>query len=713
MRRQTKEIQYFFYSQAFADGFRTAFTILLPALIGFYFNFFEIGLTISLGAMCVSLADAPGPIIHKRNAMLICSGFVFIVAFFTTFARLNIYTMGLEIAFAAFLFSMFNVYGNRAASVGNAALLIMILTMDTPIDPANAFFHAAFIFAGGIFYTILSLLLHTLRPYRIAQRTLGDCVRNIAAYLSVKADFYNVETDLDEDYQKMVAQQIVVNEKQDAVRELFFKTRQIVEESTREGRRLIFTFIETVDLFETITAAYYDYALLRKEFGHTKALEAIHHSLKKLSFELDAIGFAIQSNASFNRSFDYDEEIRLLKKEIDSIPLQGQHNIIVLRKILVNIRKMLNSFASITQYSGGKTERSSGLDHSHFVSHQSLDPKIISNNFSLQSSIFRHALRVCIASVAGFIVVNIIAYGHHSYWVIMTISFMLKPAFSLTRQRNIERIAGTFAGGIIGVLILTLIPNKTIHFAFMVVFMIGTYSFLRIQYLLMVICTTPYVLILFSFLGSNFKIVAVERIFDTVLGCTIAFLAGYFLFPHWESQQLKNYMQGILKANAAYLNKIIEALSGQKINMIEYKLARKDVYLNSANLSSAFQRMLSEPKSKQKKEKDVHQFVVLNHILFSNIATVATTIISKEARVYPAEIIQPAKKAFDTLLESAKKFGADNSVIFSQDKNLKNNETVTNPDDLLMKEQLNFICRVSSDIGKTTTMIIEKEVQSK
>lgn len=704
MQRQAKEIQSFFYSQAFADGFRTAFTILLPALIGFYFNFFEIGLTISLGAMCVSLADAPGPIIHKRNAMLICSGFVFVVALITTVARLNIYTMGLEIAFAAFLFSMFNVYGNRAASVGNAALLVMILTMDTPIEQANAFFHAALIFAGGIFYTILSLLLHILRPYRIAQRTLGDCVRNIAAYLSVKSDFYNVETDLGEDYRRMVAQQIVVNEKQDAVRELFFKTRQIVQESTREGRRLIFTFVETVDLFEIITAAYYDYALLRKEFGHTKALEGIHRSLKKLSFELDAIGFSIQSNTSFNRSFDYDEEIRQLKKEIDSIAPKGQYNTIVLRKILVNIRKMMNSFTSITQYFDGKTERRSGLDHSHFVSHQSLDTNIILNNFSLQSSNFRHALRVCIASVAGFIIVNIISYGHHSYWVIMTISFMLKPAFSLTRQRNIERIAGTFAGGIIGILILTLIPDKTIHFAFMVVFMIGTYSFLRIQYLLMVICTTPYVLILFSFLGSNFKIVAVERIFDTVLGCTIAFLAGYFLFPHWESQHLKNYMQGILKANAVYMNKIMEALSGQKINMLEYKLARKEVYLNSANLSAAFQRMLSEPKSKQKNEKQIHQFVVLNHILFSNIATVATTLLSKEPKVYPAVLIQIAKRARITLWNSSKNLGKDD-VPNASEVSPVNYELISNPDDALMKEQLDFINKLCVDIDKTTKVL--------
>ena len=683
MKTQAKEIRYFFYSQSFADGFRASFAILFPALLGRYFGFFEIGLTISLGAMCVSLTDAPGPIIHRKNAMLITSAFVFFIAGITSLARLNIYTMGLEIVLVSFFFSMFNVYGNRATSVGNAAILMMILTMDTPIDATKILPHALLILTGGIFYTVLSLLLHTIRPYRIAQRALADCIREIATYLSIKADFYNVKSNLEENYKKLVAQQIVVNEKQDAVRELFFKTRQIVQESTTEGRRLIFTFVETIDLFEDITAAYYDYALLQKQFAHTGALELIHHSLKKISFELYSTGLAIQANTSFTKTFDYNEEVRHLKSQMDQMAPAGEAQTLVLRKILVNMRKILSELNTINQYFEADIKSSrSALDHSHFVSHQPLDPKIFWNNLSLQSSVFRHALRVSIACLAGFAIVNLISYGHYSYWVLMTIAFMLKPAFSLTKQRNIERIVGTFAGGIIGVLILVFINDKTIHFALMVLFMIATYSFMRIQYLVMVICMTPYILILFSFLGSNFKIVAEERIFDTVLGCAIAFSAGYFLFPHWESDQLKNYMQGLLRANAAYLQKIIDALSGKRPDMLEYKLARKDVYLNSANLSAAFQRMLSEPKSKQKKEKDVHQFVVLNHILFSNIATVATTLLPKDARVYPAELIYISKKARTILCESSKKFGEVANLKTSDNGQEGNAEAVVTADDV-------------------------------
>jgi uncharacterized membrane protein (TIGR01666 family) len=708
MQGQAKEIQYFFFSQAFADGFRATLAILFPALMGYYFNQFEIGLTVSLGAMCVSLSDSPGPILHRRNGMIICSFFVFLVAFLTSFAQLNVYTMGLEIAVVSFFFSMFNVYGNRATSVGNAAILVMILTMDRPVESNEFLLHALLILAGGIFYTIFSLLLHTIRPYRIAQRALGDCIREIATYLSIKGDFYDIGTDLDANYRKLVAQQIVVNEKQDAVRELFFKTRKIVKESTLQGRRLIFTFVKTVDLFEDITAAYYDYASLQKQFAHTGALEEISHSLKKIAHELDVVGFAIQSNTSFTRTVNYDEELKQLKAKIDLVAPKDQANTLILRKILVNLRKMLNGLNDLQEYFDRTSKRKrSELDHSHFVSHQSLDPKIMWNNFSYQSSVFRHALRVCIACLAGFVTVKLISYGHHSYWILMTIAFMLKPAFSLTKQRNIERIIGTLAGGLIGVFILLFIPNKTVLFIIMVLFMIGTYSFMRIQYLVMVIFTTPYVLILFSFLGTAFKTVAEERIFDTALGCAIAFTASYLLFPQWESDQLKKYMQGIVKANAVYLQKIIEALAGRKVGMLEYKLARKEVYLNSANLSAAFQRMLSEPKSKQKNEKDIHQFVVLNHILFSNIATVATTLLSKEPRLHPLELNHLAKKAFASLNESSEKFGDHINIKLTKAEPLPMIEKVDTTDDQLMKDQLNFICKISADIDKATKAVMD------
>ena len=242
---------------------------------------------------------------------------------------------------------LFVVYGVRATSVGNAAIVVMILTMDKPVPGNEILLHALYLTAGGIFYLILSLVLYQIRPYRTAQRLLGDCIREVANYLSIKADFYNVATDLETDYKRLVAQQIIVNEKQDLVRELLFKTRQIVEESTDEGRKLVFTFVETVDLFEDVTASYYDYKSLRKIFGGTGALQIIHQALRKIVEELNAVGVAIQANTSFKKSFNYDEEIKRIKAEIDAIPTVDK---LVLRKIVVNIRNLLADLDNIEQY---------------------------------------------------------------------------------------------------------------------------------------------------------------------------------------------------------------------------------------------------------------------------------------------------------------------------------------------------------------------------
>jgi uncharacterized membrane protein YccC len=104
MQPKAKEIRYFFYSQAFADGLRTTISILLPSLILSYFKLLNAGLSISLGALCVSLADAPGPMIHKRNGMLFAAVFVFIITLLTSLASANVYTMGILILLSTFFF---------------------------------------------------------------------------------------------------------------------------------------------------------------------------------------------------------------------------------------------------------------------------------------------------------------------------------------------------------------------------------------------------------------------------------------------------------------------------------------------------------------------------------------------------------------------------------------------------------------------------------
>ena len=67
-----------------------------------------------------------------------------------------------------------------------------------------------------------------------------------------------------ENYRKLVSQQIQVSQHQDAVREMLFKSRVLVRESTNASRILVLTFVDLVDMFEQIMATHYDYSQIRE-----------------------------------------------------------------------------------------------------------------------------------------------------------------------------------------------------------------------------------------------------------------------------------------------------------------------------------------------------------------------------------------------------------------------------------------------------------------
>lgn len=706
MNERVRSFQYFFSSQEFSDGLRTTLSILLPGLVLGMFGDLVDGLTVSLGAVCVSLTDTPGPMVHKRNGMLAATALIGVMALITGFLHSFPALLGVEVVACSFLFTMLLVYGNRAGAVGTAGLLIIILMLDRPLKLAEVLPYAGMVVAGGLWYLSVTMLLYTLRPYRPAQQALGDCIRTIADFLRLKAEFYRTGTNLEADYRRLVTQQVTVSEKQDAVRELLFKTRQVIKESTGTGRRLVLTFVDVIDLYEQITITYHDYAALHQRFEATGVLDDIAREIEEHAAELENIGFAIQANHGYAAQRNLLAGLETLKARIDALddPARPGHTL-MLKKILVNLRNLSQRLQDILAYFDANAPAPSGreLEFGRFVAHQSFDLKQLRDHLTLQSGIFRHSARMFVACLVGFLVSKVLP-GHHTYWVIMTITYMLKPAFSLTKERNVQRVLGTLAGGVLGALVLWLIPDRTVLLALMVLFMLVSYSFVRINYLVTVTFMTPFILILFSFLGLGYVQVVEERVFDTVLGCLIAFSTGYLLFPNWESGQLHDYLKAVLRANLHYLRTLQETLVGSPVALLDYKLARKDVYVSSANLGAAFQRMMSEPRGKQHRPTEVHEFVVLNHILSSNVAAITSAILAGEMRPgLPIASLKALRQAQQALHRSLRRLDPQEPEAVATEP-----ATPTPPalPDAQLNEQLEFIQKVSSDISKVTEAVL-------
>lgn len=698
-------IKYFFFSQYLADGIRITLQIILPVLAGYYTNQIDAGLTMATGAFCISICEIPGPVKDKRNGMLYATGFVLLISLLTGLFNGNNVLMGGLIMISTFFFSMIGIYGNRAASVGTAALLMMIIRMSEVQPLQETLNDSLLIFAGCIWYLLASMFFNQLSPYRPSQRSLGECIHETAGYLKLKAAMYDPSADQEEITGKLLAQQVTINEKQDITRELLFKNRQITKDPSRRGRLLVLTFIHAVDLFEQITATWYDYRQIREKFAGTGILEEIAAVIRNMSEELDRIGFAIQANQSYDATFDWLTALNTLKSNIDALDETKSH--FILKKILVNLRQIgeltdnIMLHFSDSNVSNNKQEQPEH-DFSKFVSHQVIHPGVFVNNLSLTSASFRHALRMMITCLAGYLISLFLSYGQHGYWIVLTIIIILKPGFSLTKQRNFERITGTIAGAMLAFVLLSYIHDKTILFLLVIFFMIGTYTSQRINYIVMVIFITPYLLIVLNLLGMGFEELVRERLLDTGIAFLLAFVANYLLFPNWEVHQLKTHMANIIHANLAYLGKLNNLYSGNNIPPIEYKLARKNLFVSMANLSAAFHRMLSEPESKQQSREHIYQFVVLNQVLSSNIAGLATSDSTNAGFNHDAVILL---KRIDEVLQETLLLLTEH-VNRASTPGLKITRQHTGSGhSTQIRDQLDFIFNVAQDIRKVTRVI--------
>ncbi len=627
-----KEYKSFISSHYLSDGVRITFGIAIPSIVLSYFDHLSAGIIVSVGAMCVSIADSPGPIHHRRNGMNICNLIVFIVSLIIGFAAHNAILLGALIFISCFVFSMIGVYGSRATSVGVSALLVMVLNIDRKNQGWEIVINSLYILAGGTWYTVLSLLLYSFRPYKLAQQALGDCIQSTADYLRTKAFFYGKKPDYEKNYQQLLDQQIAVHEKQNLVRELLFKSRDVVKESTNIGRILVMIFLDIVDLFEVVMTSHQDYKALHDFFGDDEILQKYQGILFTIAGELDDVGIAIKSGKKSEASSALRAQIKELQeyfirfrdKERTAENVEG---FISLRQILESIRDItdrLYTLHTYTSYDESSAKNfSKDLDYDKFITHQDIDGKLLIDNLSLKSNIFRHSLRVSIATIIGYIISKFFPFGH-SYWILLTIIVILKPAYSLTKRRNYERLTGTIAGAALGLIILYFVKNTDVLFIIMMLFMIATYSFLRTKYLISVLFMTPYILLLFHFLNPNdFKTVFNDRLIDTAIGSGIAFLANIFIVPAWEHEQIAGFMINMLQDNRKYFTDIAGIFSGKNISVDQYKLSRKNAFVSLANLSDTFNRMMNEPKNKQKNIQLLHQFVVSNHMLTSHIATLA------------------------------------------------------------------------------------------
>ena len=242
---------------------------------------------------------------------------------------------------------------------------------------------------------------------------------------------------------------------------------------------------------------------------------------------------------------------------------------------------------------------------------------LLQENLRWNSPSFRYAVRVSLTAFAGFMIAANIAPGIHTYWILYTIVFVLKPTYSISKRRSIQRVTGTLAGSALIYILLSLFRSHDVLFLFLMLFITAAYSVQQVDYFIFITFLTSGVLLVYILEGMGSRMLVHERVLDTLIGSAGAFIANYTILPVWEFQSLPGHLAKAIDANNTYVMQLIEHAGGRLIDPNSRRSVRREVFVSLSALKTSYDRMSGDPKRRQKHRNELRQLIAINYRISS------------------------------------------------------------------------------------------------
>ncbi|MFC4296932.1 FUSC family membrane protein [Castellaniella hirudinis] len=656
----TSQLQRFFYSHYFFGGLRQATGVLLPALVlSGLFGWHAAGFVAAVGAACVAILDQPGgPRRYGINGMFaaLCLGSA--TTALTGLASSHLLAIWLLVPALCFGFSMLTVYGKHGGLLGFACLLIMTLTLRTPLTLADVLQHTLTSFLGGAFYLLYSAAAHRLMWHREEQQALSVALFATADYVAARARFYDIHLDLDDSYRNLIRRQALMTEAHQAARDMVLREqpRGTASHADRLRQGLLNLFVDMINLLDSMVATHTDYATLRRALPDSDILLFVRDAMIKLSANVAELALNVARNRRHRVRNSVKAELRALEFELQQLREGGMpHSDPELYALLVQVLRRLRNMArqvdrmadhSVNPFPPQANPLRANQSLNRFLTRQKWRAGLLTRNLNRQSAHFRYALRVAVAALLAMLVGAILAHtplvstidpgmAGHGYWIVLTVLIIMKPGFALTRQRNGWRLMGTLIGCGLSLLLFSLVHNPYLFLLILVACSVLGYSLVQVNYTLSAVFNTLFVLLIFHFLAPGSNAVVGERLVDTVIGSILALTCSYIL-PSWERNTLDELARALRAANEAFLQAGLDHVHAARAARsadtadamdpgeadVRWRLARKHVHIAFSNFAAAFYRMMDEPVSRQRHVPELNRLLIQNHTLASQIAAV-------------------------------------------------------------------------------------------
>ncbi|MFF8834114.1 FUSC family protein [Streptomyces sp. NPDC015130] len=211
----------------------------------------------------------------------------------------------------------------------------------------------------------------------------------------------------------------------------------------------------------------------------------------------------------------------------------------------------------------------------------------------LSEASWRYGLRLALCIGLAQALVSLIAVPR-SYWVALTVTFVMKPDFGSVFSRAVLRAFGTAAGLVLAALVLAEVPRGWWDVPVMMVLAALIPAFSAKGYAFQTAAITPVILLLSDTLNQQGFDLVLPRLYDSLIGCAIALVAGYLLWPESWHTRIGDRLADAVADTASYVRTAF-APGHPRHRATERHRARRKLYRDLSTVRSEFQRALTEP----------------------------------------------------------------------------------------------------------------------
>ncbi|MGW6272870.1 FUSC family protein [Streptomyces sp. NPDC055060] len=211
-------------------------------------------------------------------------------------------------------------------------------------------------------------------------------------------------------------------------------------------------------------------------------------------------------------------------------------------------------------------------------------------NVILSSASWRYGLRLALCIGIAQSLVSLIDVPR-SYWVALTVTFVLKPDFGSVFSRAVLRALGTAAGLVVAAAVLAEVPRGWWDVPVMLVLAALIPVFTTRGYGYQTAAITPVILLLSDVLNHQGFGLVVPRLVDSLIGCGISLVAGYLLWPESWHTRIGDRLADAVADTASY----VESAFGTAVDAASRARMRRGLYRDLSVIRTEFQRALTEP----------------------------------------------------------------------------------------------------------------------